>query len=245
MRIPRIYTAQCLTEGQNLVLEAGPAAHVSRVLRMRAGQSLLLFNGDGNEYLATITEADKRCVQISLGAVQTDDRESSLPIELGIGISRGDRMDWVLQKATELGVTAITPVLSERTGVKLKGERADKKWQHWQQVVISACEQCGRNRLPTVAAPCSLDHWLSKCEAERRYVLHHRASTARNSAKPASVALAIGPEGGLSEAEIKACQVAGFEALSLGPRILRTETAPLAAIAILQSHWGDMGLPST
>jgi 16S rRNA (uracil1498-N3)-methyltransferase len=240
MRTPRIYTDQALGPGLELDLGPGPSSHISRVLRMGAGQALSLFNGAGGEYAATILGADKRSVRVRLGEHLPRELESPLAVELGIGISRGDRMDWVLQKATELGVQRVVPLFTERTEVKLKGERADKKQQHWHQVITSACEQCGRNRLPALSAPATLPEWLASCEAERKFVLHHRASAARDGAAPGRVALAVGPEGGLSAAEITACQGAGFEALTLGPRVLRTETAPLAALAILQARWGDM-----
>ena len=154
-------------------------------------------------------------------------------------------MDCVMQKATELGVTAISPLLSERTEVRLKGEREAKKLRHWQQVATSACEQCGRNRLPAVHPLQSLDTWLENVEAEVRLVLDPQADgPAAAMTAPASIALLVGPEGGFSAAEIGAAQAAGFYCLQLGPRVLRTETAPLAAIAILQARWGDMSLPA-
>ncbi|TXS90674.1 16S rRNA (uracil(1498)-N(3))-methyltransferase [Parahaliea maris] len=240
MRIPRIHTEQALGEGLALALESGPANHVARVLRMGEGDALVLFNGDGLEYPATITHADKRAVELQLDAPRENDLESPLAVELGIGISRGDRMDWVLQKATELGVSAVVPLFTERCEVKLKGERLEKKLLHWRQVIVSACEQCGRNRLPRLGAPIALEQWLGDCSAERRFVLHHRATPATGREAPASVALAVGPEGGLSDQEIETCAAAGFEPLTLGPRVLRTETAPLAALAILQAQWGDM-----
>lgn len=240
MRIPRVYTPQALVEGAELALEPGPSQHLARVLRMSAGQALSLFDGAGNEFAAQILRVDKRAVTAVLGARRDRNVESPLAVELGIGISRGDRMDWVLQKATELGVHRVVPLFTERTEVKLKGERAAKKQQHWQQVIVSACEQCGRSRLPGLGPPLAFDDWLAACTAERRFVLHHRATPAKGSGTPRSVALAVGPEGGLSTAEIDAAERAGFEALGLGPRVLRTETAPLAALAILQAHWGDM-----
>ncbi len=243
MRIPRIYVTQRLATGAELALEAGPANHVARVLRMGPGERISLFNGEGGEYSATITVAARRSVEVSIGEFSGTDLESPLQIELGIALSRGDRMDWVLQKATELGVTRIAPLFSERTEVKLKAERADKKQQHWQQVIISACEQCGRNRLPALEQPQKLEDWLQNTRAERKFVLHHRAEATTNSGAPASVALAVGPEGGLSDSEIGAAEAAGFEALTLGPRVLRTETAPLAALAIVQALWGDMRIP--
>ena len=150
-------------------------------------------------------------------------------------------MDWIVQKSTELGVRRISPLLSERAEVKLNAERSAKKQRHWQQIAISACEQCGRNQIPDVAAITSLTEWLPTVQSQRRFVLHHRAKAADASdTAPASVALLIGPEGGLSEAEIAAAETAGFEALKLGPRVLRTETAPLAALSVLQSRWGDL-----
>ncbi|MBN7797289.1 16S rRNA (uracil(1498)-N(3))-methyltransferase [Parahaliea mediterranea] len=240
MRIPRVYTQQPLAEGAEVELEPGPSQHLARALRMSAGQALSVFDGAGNEFAAQILRVDKRAVTAVLCDRSDRDVESPLAVELGIGISRGDRMDWVLQKATELGVQRVVPLFTERTEVKLKGERADKKQQHWRQVIVSACEQCGRNRLPGLGPAVSLGDWLAACSAERRFVLHHRATAAKGSGAPRSVALAVGPEGGLSDAEIDAAERAGFEALGLGPRVLRTETAPLAALAILQARWGDM-----
>ncbi len=240
MRIPRIYTPQPLAVGTLSELEGSAANHVGRVLRMGPGQTLTLFNGEGAEFRATIHTIERRAVTVTIEEELNVDLESPLSIELGIGISRGDRMDWVLQKVTELGVARIAPLFTERTEVKLKGERADKKQQHWEQVIVSACEQCGRNRLPVLTQPQRLEEWLRNCQAERKFVLHHRDQPATGGEAPRSVALAIGPEGGLSEAEIAAAESAGFEALTLGPRVLRTETAPVAAMAIIQAIWGDM-----
>jgi 16S rRNA (uracil1498-N3)-methyltransferase len=171
------------------------------------------------------------------------DRESNLSIHLAIGISRGERMDLIVQKATELGVSEITPLFTERCEVKLSGERLDKKVNHWQQVAISACEQCQRNSLPSINAPVKIEQWQVNCDASLKLVLHHRTDQSLSDMPPPSgqVALLIGPEGGLSEREIEQAISLGFSPLALGPRVLRTETAPLAAISILQSLWGDMG----
>lgn len=179
---------------------------------------------------------------VTTGQARNLSRESTADIHLGIAVSRGDRMDWVVQKATELGVSHVSPLLTERVEVKLSGERAEKKLRHWRQVAISACEQCGRNTLPNVSPLQGVNAWLDGTVAERRFVLHHRAlqNSSSSTRTPESVALLIGPEGGLSDAEIQRAEQAGYEALRLGPRVLRTETAPLAAIAILQSIWGDM-----
>ncbi|RLQ20939.1 16S rRNA (uracil(1498)-N(3))-methyltransferase [Seongchinamella sediminis] len=241
MRIPRIHTGQVLQAESSVDLEPGPSQHLGRALRMQVGDALVVFDGRGGEYPATITAIGKKQVSITTGQLDAREAESPLAIHLGIAISRGDRMDWVVQKATELGVSRITPLLTERTEVKLRGERAAKKQQHWQQVAVSACEQCGRNRIPSLAEPLLLEPWLEQTRADRKLVLHHRATSASaGAADPHSVALLIGPEGGLSPREIRLAEAAGYQSLQLGPRVLRTETAPLAAIALLQSKWGDM-----
>lgn len=243
MRIPRIYTSQALSAGDSLYLEERAAHYLLQVLRMKSGRELRLFNGDGNDYLARITEANRRQLQCSIEAVEPlTERESPLHTELGIALSKGDRMDWVVQKATELGLNRLVPLISERVDVKLNPEREQKKWRHWQQVMISACEQSGRSQLVDIAEPQALEHWLDNCRAQRKFVLspHHRPA-AESGSKPASVALLVGPEGGLSEAEVEASLARGFSSLQLGPRILRTETAPLAALSVLQARWGDLG----
>lgn len=241
MRNPRIYTSQALSAGSTLALNEDASHHLARVLRFQVGNAITLFNGDGNEYAATISAIDKRHVTVSIGELTNANRESSLAIHLGIAISKGDRMDLVVQKAVELGVTTITPLLSERVEVRLQGERADKKLQHWQGIVIAACEQCARNRIPSLNPITSLHDWIDNIEAERKFVLHHRSETKLGDmAKPASVALLIGPEGGLSDTEIAAAERKAFSSLRLGPRVLRTETAPLAALSILQFAFGDL-----
>tara|TARA_R110002049_G_scaffold23490_29_gene82753 strand:- start:128 stop:862 length:735 start_codon:yes stop_codon:yes gene_type:complete len=241
MRITRIYSTQKLDSHTTVVLEPGPSRHLARVLRLTVGDQLALFDGHGGEYPGEITAIDKREVQVHTGEHRNTESESPLAIHLGIGVSRGERMDWLIQKSTELGITALTPLLTEHTGVKLSGERAAKKVQHWQQIAISACEQCGRNRPPVIHALQSAENWLDTTEAEQKFVLHHRAQTIHVSGRnPGSIALFVGPEGGLSESEIAAAERSGYTALRLGPRVLRTETAPLAAIAILQAYWGDM-----
>ena len=241
MRAPRIYTEQALGPNATIRLETGPSQHIARALRMQAGDALILFDGSGGQYPASISAVEKKAVIATTGAFQEIERESGLAIHLGIAISRGDRMDWVIQKATELGVSSISPLLSERTEVKLKGDRADKKALHWRQVAISACEQCGRNRLPAIGPLQSLDSWVDRVQAQLKLVLHPAADPGAGPAvAPASIALLVGPEGGLSAAEMAAAEQTGFDALQLGPRVLRTETAPLAAIAVLQARWGDM-----
>ena len=242
MRIARIYTTHKLHSNAVFMLEPEPSRHLARVLRLGVGDNLTLFDGSGGEYLSSITAVDNRQVQVLTGAHLRHECESPLNIHLGIAISRGERMDWIVQKSTELGINSLTPLSTKHTGVKLAGDRADKKIHHWQQIAISACEQCGRNRTPAIHPLETLDSWLVSTVAECKFVLHHRADTyAEQREPPTSIALLIGPEGGLDESEIAAAEQAGYSSLKLGPRVLRTETAPLAAIAMLQGRWGDMG----
>ncbi len=241
MRVSRIHTDQPLASGQTIVLGEQPSHYLSRVLRLPVGAAVTLFNGDGNDYSTTISAIDKRNVTVSVQEATAVHRESPLAIHLGIAISKGERMDFVMQKATELGVATITPLLSERVEVRLSGERAEKRRQHWHGVIVSACEQCGRARLPQLDAATPLSEWIGNVETERKFVLHHRSAQSLDAGKkPATVALLIGPEGGLSAPEIAAAERAGFDALTLGPRVLRTETAPLTALSILQYQWGDL-----
>ena len=242
MRIPRIYTPQPLSVGTHLALEADAAHHLARVLRMGVDAPLTLFNGDGCEYVARIAAIDKKNVSVAIERSDSFERESPLSIQLGIAVSKGERMDWVIQKATELGVAQISPLQSERVEVRLHGEREQKKRAHWQAITVAACEQCQRNRLPGIDVTQSLSQWLDSVIADEKFVLHHRSDTTLTHATPAPrrVALLIGPEGGLSEGEIALAERAGFKSLRLGPRVLRTETAPVAAISVLQFLWGDL-----
>lgn len=208
---------------------------------MKEGAELILFNGLGGQYAGVIDQLAKKQLTIKVGDKQEGNKQSPLAIHLGIAISKGDRMDWVMQKATEMGISQITPLYTERTEVKLKADRAKKKTDHWQQIIISACEQSGRNQLMELQQPLSLSEWLMSAQAEKKFVLHHRSEEGLSKLqKPASVALLIGPEGGLSRDEISQAQRHDFSALTLGPRVLRTETAPIAAASILQFLWGDI-----
>lgn len=241
MRIPRIFTEQILQTGELAELEESASHHLSKVLRMQAGRELILFNGQGGEFAATIHEVSKKHVTVSVAAHTADNRESPLVLELAIGISRGERFEWVLQKATELGVTKITPLITERTEVKVGGERQEKIIDRWQQILVSACEQCQRNLLPQLATPQLIADWLQTVNSDLRFVLHHRDSkTLPAEQKPQSISLLIGPEGGLSESEIAFALEKNFSVLTLGPRVLRTETAPVAAISLVQYLWGDL-----
>lgn len=242
MRNTRIFSNQALHSGAVFVLAPEPSRHIAKSLRMGVGDSLTLFDGNGGEYPATITELGKKSVTVTTGDHLAIERESPLQVHLGIAVSRGDRFDWVIQKATELGVASISPLATGRTGVKLSGERADKKLAHWRQIAVSACEQCGRNRVPEIDALVSLEQWIAQCDTQVKLVLHHRAdSGATQQSAVQSAALLVGPEGGLSTEEIALAESQGFAALALGPRVLRTETAPLAALAVLQARWGDLG----
>ncbi|TLF53789.1 16S rRNA (uracil(1498)-N(3))-methyltransferase [Halomonas urmiana] len=241
MKAPRIHVAADFPVGGDVVLPEGPARHVARVLRLAEGAELRLFDGAGLEARAVIVEATRKRVLARIEAVEPGHRESPLAVHLGQAISKGDRMDYAIQKAVELGVATITPLYTEHGDVRLKGERAAKKLAHWQSVAASACEQCGRATLPPVHAPMGLVDWLAARDEALRLVLHPGTAGALAEAEaPASAAVLIGPEGGLAEAEVEAARSAGFDPLSLGPRVLRTETAPVVALSLLQARFGDL-----
>ncbi|MDX1598948.1 MAG: 16S rRNA (uracil(1498)-N(3))-methyltransferase [Marinobacter sp.] len=243
MRVPRIYTRSPLSDGSTTALDENAAQHVGRVLRMQPGQELQLFNGDGNDYPATITSASKKQVDVQVGTPVANATESSLDIVLGQTLSKGDRMDYAVQKAVEMGVTRIVPLTTERCDVKLKGDREEKRLRHWQSVAISAAEQCGRARVPEILPVMTLAQWFEHTgDCDLRLVLHHRTEQSLDSMnQPSRVALMIGPEGGLSPEEIAEAENSGFLPVALGPRVLRTETAPIAAMALCQWLWGDIG----
>jgi len=238
----RLYCDLPLSPGAEIVLPEAAARHAVTVLRLQAGDALCLFNGAGGEYSASFVAVNKRETRVRLTGFHAAERESPLAITLALGISAGERMDYSLQKATELGVTAIQPLATERSVVKLAGERADKRLQHWQHVVVAACEQCGRNRVPAVAPVQKLYAYLAAVDrAKRLLLLSPDARTPLKRALPASsVVLLVGAEGGFAPSEREAAETSGFEPVSLGPRILRTETAPVAALAVLQALWGDI-----
>lgn len=238
MRLSRFFTALPLSLGSHTLPDA-QAHYISRVLRLGSGDPLQLFDGSGWEYRGILGSVGKKTVQVELTERIAGLPESSLRLHLGQGLSRGERMDWAIQKSTELGVSEITPIISSRCEVRLRDERADKRLAHWQQIAISACEQCGRSVVPTIHPPVTLDTWLAGLQADLKLVLHPVAEPLTGHARPASLALLIGPEGGLSEEEIQAAQRSGFQAARLGPRVLRTETAPVVALSVAQQLWGD------
>ncbi len=237
---PRIYTPENLVLNSRLDLDSQASTHLVKVLRLKEGAELRLFNGDGCEYLAHITVAGKKNAQVEISDVLSTEANVSFPIHLGQVVSKGDRMDFTIQKATELGITDITPLWSERCDVRLKGERLEKKMEHWKKVAISACEQSGRNQLPTIHPAMNYHDWACSVESEIKLVLHTRDQKPLAEIKaPASVALLVGPEGGITDEEVELCLQQGFTGLTLGPRILRTETAALAALSLFQYLWGD------
>ncbi|SDZ47129.1 16S rRNA (uracil(1498)-N(3))-methyltransferase [Pseudomonas sp. NFIX28] len=238
MRLSRFFIDAPLSLGEHELPEA-QAHYIGRVLRMAEGDALQLFDGSGNEFRGTLLEVGKKRVVVRLDESFAGQVESPLQIHLGQGLSRGERMDWAIQKATELGVNEITPIFSERCEVRLKDERADKRLAHWRQVAISACEQCGRSRVPVIHPPVLLADWTKQTQADLKLVLHPVAEPLESHAKPAALAFLIGPEGGLSDAEVTQAHAAGFLPARLGPRVLRTETAPVVALAIAQQLWGD------
>jgi 16S rRNA (uracil1498-N3)-methyltransferase len=240
--MPRFYCDLPLVVGRLIELPAETARHAIGALRLRAGETVTLFNGDGAEYAGTLEQQGKGAA-VRLAEQAAPQRESNLHITLAQGISSGERMDLTLQKSVELGVAAIQPLLMRRTVVKLSGEKTEKRLRHWRGVVISACEQCGRNRIPPVDEIQDFMAWLRQQQSDgvQRYLLDPDAETGlRDLPRPTGrILLLAGPEGGFDPAERKAAVAAGCQRVRLGPRILRTETAALAAIAALQAVWGD------
>ena len=234
---PRFFIEQPLRAGEKIALPAGAARHV-QVLRLQPGAAITLFNGDGAEWLASVTQMGRSDVTVQLESSVNVDRELTLPITLALGMPANERMDGVIEKATELGVAAIQPLMCERSVLRLSGERAQKKVAHWQGVAVAACEQSGRTRVPQIAPVQSLAQWLASLPPAAgggtRWLLSLRdAQPLHTRAGPTALVCLSGPEGGLTEAEEKAASAVGFQAVSLGPRVLRADTAPLALLAHL------------
>jgi len=246
MALTRLYLSSELQPGAELQLDEEQTRYIGRVLRLRVGDSLLVFNGDQGEFNATLTNVSRTSASIELQEHRRTETESPLKVHLVQGISRGERMDFVVQKATELGVKRISPVLTEHGVVKLDAARTARRREHWQKIAESACEQSGRIRPPLIDTPLPLKSWFGQRsrQPDIELVLQPGAAKALMSiALPQTkVCILIGPEGGFSDSEYDDAAVAGFVAVSLGPRILRTETAALAALAVLQAAWGDLGL---
>ena len=238
---PRIFCDLRLGPGAQFPLPQEAANHIGRALRLRVGDALVVFDGRGGEYEAQILRIDRDRVEVKTGAFREPARESPLAIGLVQGLPEADKMDWILQKCVELGVAWIQPVVCERSVVRLSGDRAARRQAHWQRVAIAACEQCGRNLVPEVRPTLPFRDWAAQPSQARRWMLAPGAQEPLVAQAPPTgpVELLVGPEGGLAERELDIAVTIGFTALSLGPRVLRTETAPLAALSAMQSLWGD------
>jgi 16S rRNA (uracil1498-N3)-methyltransferase len=249
LRLKRVYLARALTSGDVLELPAAAALHLAKVMRARSGDGLVVFTGDDREFAATVASVRGERVTVAVGAAQTVDRESPFKITLTQCVARGDRMDLIVQKATELGAARIVPVLSRRSIVRLTAAQAESKAEHWRAIAINACEQCGRNRLPVIEAPRALNEYLGQAAPASggpRLLLDPEPGATEPGAAAAAqrigsaAEIAIGPEGGFDPDELENFRICGFSGVRLGPRVLRTETAAIAAIAWLQARYGDL-----
>ncbi len=241
MRNPRIFSPQPLAPDQEIVLEAAATRHLAQVLRLKPGMEITLFNGDSREYQAQLTACSKEGATAMVLTASEPEPQPPLSIHLAIGISKGERMEFALQKSVELGVMEITPLFTQRCVVRLQGERLEKRLNHWRGIVTAACEQSGRCLIPQLHQATDLATWLANRNGGG-ILLDHRSNSSTFADLPAptdEICLLIGPEGGLDENERKLATAAGFTGVRLGPRIMRTETAPLAAISAIQMLWGD------
>jgi 16S rRNA (uracil1498-N3)-methyltransferase len=244
MRLTRVYVDAPVTAGKRLVVAGSAANHIARVLRLRSGDALTVFDGSGGEFGARVEEFRKESVVVCVEEHRTLDRESPLSLTLAQGVSRGERMDWIIQKATELGASRIVPVFTKRSVVRLDDKQAERKLQHWRAIAVSACEQCGRNRLPDVATPVDFFDVLPAgfSPDATRLLLSPTGDLRIDDLKDVGkgITVLIGPEGGLEDVEHEAAIAAGFKAVRMGPRVLRTETAAIAALTIIQRYFGDL-----
>jgi 16S rRNA (uracil1498-N3)-methyltransferase len=245
MRLTRVYVEATLAAGQRVAIEGAAANHITRVLRLRAGDTISVFNGSGTEFAASIGEFRKESVLVDVQGERAVDRESPLSITLAQGISRGERMDWIIQKATELGTSRIVPLRTERSVVRLDTQQAEKKVQHWRAIAIAACEQCGRNRVPEITLPADPFEFVRGAGGAggTGLLLSPAADVSIDQITVGApgVCVLIGPEGGLTETEQAVALRSGFTSVRLGPRVLRTETAAIAAVTLLQHRFGDLG----
>ena len=244
MALTRLFIRSELQTGQALELDKEQAHYLGRALRLRPGDALIIFSAESGEFAAAVTTIGKSNAELMVGVAIPTNTESPLKVHLVQGVSRGERMDVVVQKATELGVKRISPVLTEYGVVKLEGSRASRRREHWQKIAESACEQCGRTRPPLIDEPLPLKTWFGSktSETDVDLILKPNAATSMASLKAPTtkVCLLIGPEGGFSDNEYEDAEISGFKAVSLGPRVLRTETAAIAAITVAESLWGDL-----
>ncbi|MVF13638.1 16S rRNA (uracil(1498)-N(3))-methyltransferase [Ketobacter sp. MCCC 1A13808] len=241
MRTPRIFQDMPLIEGNTIAMNDSGSHHLSKVLRKSAGDPVILFNGTGGEYHGLIEAITPKSVQVSLDFFVEPDRAAPLHLHLGQVMGKGDHMDYALQKSVELGVSEITPLLSHHCEVRLKGARLTKKMEQWRHLMISACEQSGLNIVPTLNPPLPLLQWAEQVEADRKWILHTEDLPSNPFAQdaPESVCFAVGPEGGFSDEEVEQAKDFGFDCITLGPRVWRTETAPVVLLSLLQLTWGD------
>jgi len=241
----RIFQPMPLKSGETVLLDEKSSHHLIRVLRIQVGEKIILFNGEGGEFESAITAIQRKYVEAVVGAFNPREAESPLWLHLAQGIPRGEKMDYLLQKAVELGVNAITPLLTARCTVKMDGERMEKRIQRWRAIIISACEQCGRNRIPEIFPAMKFSDWLENMPCQNGFVLDPEAASSVKTTIAdrllQKATLLAGPEGGLTADEIAKAKQSGLIPLSLGPRILRTETAGLAAITAFQCLAGDIG----
>lgn len=243
MRIPRIYVDLPLAEQSTFDLPDSSFQHCCKVLRLKENHPIIAFNGQGGQYHAQLVNVEKRSAQFTVSRFEALHNESPLQVTIGQTISRGERMDYAIQKAVESGVYKIQPLFSERCEVRLNDARLEKRVQHWQQVAISAAEQCGRGTVPEVCAPLQLHDWVKKCNDMLKLTLHHHSArplSQFNCPENNKLALLVGPEGGLTEDEVEQAKAHDFNAIALGPRVLRTETAPIVALTALNLLWGDL-----
>ena len=236
----RIHCDLRLGPGAQFALSPEAAQHVAKSLRLKTGDPLTVFDGRGGEYEAVIQRIERDRVDVKVGAFRDVERESSLDVGLVQGLPEADKMDWIIQKAAELGVCWIQPVVCDRSVVRLSGERAARREQHWRRVAVAACEQCGRNRIPDVRPTLGFQSWIAVASNAKRWMLARDGTPVSAMQAPEGpLELLIGPEGGLSERERDLATSRGFEPVAIGPRVLRTETAPVVALAAMHALWGD------
>jgi 16S rRNA (uracil1498-N3)-methyltransferase len=241
MRVPRLFVDRPLVPHSQVEIDKAGAQYLGRVLRVRAGHHIVLFDGSGREFPAQIAEIGKHSIKALLGEATDPATESPVNTILGLCLSKGDRFDWAVQKATELGVSVIQPLKSERVDFAIPEDRIEKRIAHWQHIAISACEQSGRVRVPKLSPPSTLLHWVGAVSADEKWALDGASGQQKlPETTPKTLALLVGPEGGLTDSEISAAQQSGFRSLRLGPRVLRTETAPVVALTLVNSRWGDI-----
>ncbi|MDF1653855.1 MAG: 16S rRNA (uracil(1498)-N(3))-methyltransferase [Coxiellaceae bacterium] len=244
MKLTRVYCPRTLALGAEWTMDEKESRHIVQVMRLRAGDSLTVFNGQGGEYLAEVIGVHKRKAQIKIKQQYVGCPAPQMPIHLGQAVSRGERMDYAIQKSVEMGVSTITPILSERCGVKIDAERGAKRLAHWQGVAISAAEQSGRCEVPEILPICRYEQWLQQVESDRKWIAMPQSEWQDNveasNEKPQSLTIAIGPEGGFTEQECQLALQQHFQPVQFGPRVLRTETAGVVAIAMAQRAWGEL-----